>query len=161
MDEDEYARSTAFALASEESGARRNGSVDTRRVHLLGSFEPQSGGLMFLTFTGNWSWYDGAMVSRAFSCTAGYRLPDGFEMAAIYAVCDEHFPSPLAFFPTICATPTAGGGAGSEYLTVLDDFEFQRDWLEYHIDWKPCATASGAEFAKRGLSVFFPELPDW
>jgi len=131
--------------------------ADDRQVHLLGSFEPQRRGAMFLMFTGRWSWSDGYSIDTKFQWTEDYRLPEGFVDISIYVV-DDLGCLAIGFYPTLLVF-YSGGSSGS--LATLAGAVQPRDYMEHEVNLEPCATASGAEFAKRGLSVFFPELPDW
>lgn len=137
--------------------------ADPRAVHILGSLAPQTGDSLFVSFTGDWSWADGAcIVERLLSRTWSSQFPQGVKVAVLYAVGNHVFPSPYVFRPSalLCAPETDSPDYQRDAPQLIADPCMPRDWLE-QVDWQPCATVSGLEFMEKGFAAFYPELIEW
>jgi len=158
------------AWAARESSMHRGTQTrdyyqsEPRQVHVLGSLALQTEDCLFLSFTGDWSWADGAGIVRMMT---GHLwddvIPAGVRILVLYAVGDHAFPSSYVFTPSAFLRrrePEEDCEWEWDFPELLDGPCMPRDWLQ-QVDWTPCATVAGERFMAEGLAAFYPELVPW
>ncbi|MHB1323469.1 MAG: hypothetical protein ACYCXZ_03870 [Coriobacteriia bacterium] len=133
---------------------------EPKRVHILGSLEPQCWLCMLVAFTGNWGWAEGEALKQQMLYTEWKDLvPDEFERVFVFVVGTASFPTQSVCFPNYTFskpdTPETW-----PYAHFVGNVELSNSDMN-HVDFTPYATVPGDVFVEQGFAAFYPQIRAW